>query len=226
MPPSSASAQASRRHFGPIFEPGQQGLLTFLFRVPCSPRCHRFEEVRFWGAIPHLVLGWAYRPPPPAQVRMAPLLRNAAVRSKYPLIGEKSSSDMKDEYANGSLEEITRMDTKTRAVDTSLEPKRGKEVMTRTLGHINSRRKSLQPYNPSYLQKTLKPFKETELDKRLQDQSQPSPKDITMPYKKMSLLYSSWESGAEPLHQILTSVFIVAFSLIYLFNASNLPARF
>ena len=26
---------------------------------------------------PHLVLGWAYRPPPPAQVRMAPLLRNA-----------------------------------------------------------------------------------------------------------------------------------------------------
>ena len=23
-----------------------------------------------------LVLGWAYRPPPPAQVRMAPLLRN------------------------------------------------------------------------------------------------------------------------------------------------------
>ena len=157
------------------------------------------------------------------------LLKNvsvAAVRSKYPLSGEKSSSDMKDEYANGSLEEITRMDTKTRAVDTSLEPKRGKEVMSRTVGHINNRRKSLQPYNPSYLQKTLKPFKETELDKRLQDQSQPSPKDITMPYKKMSLLYSSWESGAEPLHQILTSLFIVAFSFIYLFNASNLPARF
>ena len=34
-----------------------QGLLTFLLRVSRSPLCHRFEEVRFWGAIPHL--GWA-----------------------------------------------------------------------------------------------------------------------------------------------------------------------
>ena len=153
----------------------------------------------------------------------------AAVRTKYPLRGENSSSDkvdMKAEDASALADITRRTDTKTRTVDTSLEPKRGKEVVTRTLGHINSRRKSLQPYNPSYLQKTLKPFKETELDKRLQNQSQPSPKDITMPYKKMSLLYSSWESGAEPLHQILTSLFIVAFSLIYLFNASNLPARF
>ena len=36
------------RRFGPIFEPGQQGLLTLHFRVPWSPRCHRFEEVSFF----------------------------------------------------------------------------------------------------------------------------------------------------------------------------------
>ena len=51
FPPLDAmgsTAQASQRRFGPILEPGQQGLLTFLFRVPCSPRCHRFEEVRFF----------------------------------------------------------------------------------------------------------------------------------------------------------------------------------
>ena len=152
------------------------------------------------------------------------LLKNfnvAAVRTKYPLRGENSSSDKVDMEA----EDASALADITRRTDTNLEPKHGKEAVTRTLSHINSRRKSLQPYNPSYLQKTLKPFKETELDKRLQDQSQPSPKDITMPYKKMSLLYSSFESGAEPQHQILASLFIVAFSLNYLFNASNLPAR-
>ena len=163
------------------------------------------------------------------------LLKNvnvAAVRTKYPLRVENSSSDkvdMKAEDASPLADITSRTDTKTRAMDTSLEPKRGMEAVTRTLGHINSRRKSLQPYNPSYLQKTLKPFKETELDKRkslqLPEQSQPSPKDITVPYKKMSLLYSPWKSGAEPLHQILTSLFIVAFSLNYLFYASNSPAR-
>ena len=45
---TGSTAQASRRRFGPILEPGQQGLLTFLFRVPSSPRCHRFEEARFF----------------------------------------------------------------------------------------------------------------------------------------------------------------------------------
>ena len=70
-------AQASRRHFGPIFKAGRRGLLTvllsvtrphaqpcfaaiwpklwvghrgllaILLRVPRSPRCHRFEEVSF-----------------------------------------------------------------------------------------------------------------------------------------------------------------------------------
>ena len=30
-----------------ILEPGQQGLLTFIFREPCSLRWHCFEEVRF-----------------------------------------------------------------------------------------------------------------------------------------------------------------------------------
>ena len=38
----------------PRFWVGQQGLLILLLRVPRSPRCHRFEEVSFWGAIPHL----------------------------------------------------------------------------------------------------------------------------------------------------------------------------
>ena len=36
----------------------------------------RKASLIFGGRIPHLGLGWAYRPPPPAQVRMAPLLRN------------------------------------------------------------------------------------------------------------------------------------------------------
>ena len=62
---TGSTAQASRRRFGLILEPGQQGLLTFIFRAPCSPRWHCFEEVRFWGAIPHLVLGWASRRRPP-----------------------------------------------------------------------------------------------------------------------------------------------------------------
>ena len=62
---TGSTAQASRRRFGPTLETGQQGLLTFIFRAPCSPRWHCFEEVRFWGAIPHLVLGWASRRRPP-----------------------------------------------------------------------------------------------------------------------------------------------------------------
>ena len=71
-------AQASRRHFGPIFKAGRRGLLTVLLsvtrphaqpcfaaiwpklwvghrgllailqRVPRSPRCHRFEEACFF----------------------------------------------------------------------------------------------------------------------------------------------------------------------------------
>ena len=71
-------AQASRRHFGPIFKAGRRGLLTvllsvtrphvqpcfaaiwpklwvghrgllaILLRVPRSPRCHRFEEACFF----------------------------------------------------------------------------------------------------------------------------------------------------------------------------------
>ena len=45
---TGSTAQASRRRFGLILEPGQQGLLTFIFRAPCSPRWHCFEEVSFF----------------------------------------------------------------------------------------------------------------------------------------------------------------------------------
>ena len=45
---TGSTAQASRRRFGPTLETGQQGLLTFIFRAPCSPRWHCFEEVSFF----------------------------------------------------------------------------------------------------------------------------------------------------------------------------------
>ena len=50
-----------------------------------SCRTHSEGESHLWReerAIPHLVLGWVYRPPPPAQVRMAPLLRNGRTRCR------------------------------------------------------------------------------------------------------------------------------------------------
>ena len=40
----------------------------------------RKASLIFGGRIPHLGLGWAYRPPPPAQVRISPLLRNGLPR--------------------------------------------------------------------------------------------------------------------------------------------------
>ena len=54
---------------------------------------HSEGESLFWRkeeSIPHLVLGWAYRPPQPAQVRMAPLLKNDLGWSRLALNGKKS----------------------------------------------------------------------------------------------------------------------------------------
>ena len=89
------------------------------------------------------------------------------------------------------------------------------------------RREALQAYSPSYLKGTLQPLQESAglratlelynplaLRKSLQPyEPPPSSQDTEEPYKKMSSIYSSWKSGTEVKHQVLTPFLPVVFSL-------------